>query len=261
MFPYLMTRIRAGKCRSVRQTPPGAIDGRTRTVNHLVGHFSRRTRDAALILVTSLLLVGQAGRAYGASEAASARSLHLVLQPASTLWLDGTSTLHPFTIHAKTITASAHVILEDGDDHADAKLRALREGTIENFELLVPVADLKSESAGLDKNLRKALKADKNANIRFQLATRSAKPNAQKPGAFEVEAHGALTIAGQTHDVRLVAEAQLTGSGLRIAGSKDLLMSDFGVKPPTMMFGTVKTGDKIVVHFNLLFATDATSPQ
>ena len=230
-------------------------------MNPLVGRSSSRTRDAAIALVASLLLLLPLGGEGNAAVVTPTRTVHIVLLPASTMSLDGTSTLHPFTCHATSLTGSARLVLPGGADPSDAKVRALREGTIEDFELLVPVTGLKSESARLDKNLRKALKADKNPNIRFQLASRSATPMPQKPGTLAVEAHGDLTIAGQTHDVTLTTEAQLTGNGLRISGSKALLMSDFGVKPPTMMLGTVKTGDKIVIHFDLLFATDATAMQ
>ena len=36
-----------------------------------------------------------------------------------------------------------------------------------------------------------------------------------------------------------------------IDGEQPLLMTDFGVKPPSMFLGTVKTQDRIVVKFHL----------
>jgi hypothetical protein len=34
-------------------------------------------------------------------------------------------------------------------------------------------------------------------------------------------------------------------------GEQDVLMTDFGIKPPSFMFGTLKVGNEIKVKFNL----------
>ena len=39
---------------------------------------------------------------------------------------------------------------------------------------------------------------------------------------------------------------------IRAEGELPLLMTDFGVKPPTAMFGTLRTDNKITVKFSLL---------
>ena len=38
-------------------------------------------------------------------------------------------------------------------------------------------------------------------------------------------------------------------------------MTDFGVKPPTMMMGTIKTSDRIVVKFHLVLGLDEGAPR
>ncbi len=37
---------------------------------------------------------------------------------------------------------------------------------------------------------------------------------------------------------------------MRIRGKKDLLMSDYQIKPPTLMFGAIKTADLVTVKFD-----------
>jgi hypothetical protein len=40
--------------------------------------------------------------------------------------------------------------------------------------------------------------------------------------------------------------------GLRVKGSKEFLMSEFGVKPPSLMLGTMKVRDKVKVNFDVV---------
>jgi hypothetical protein len=39
---------------------------------------------------------------------------------------------------------------------------------------------------------------------------------------------------------------------LRVTGKYELNMKDFGVKPPTLMLGTMRVGEKVTVNFDLL---------
>lgn len=219
------------------------------------GHVVHRRRGIAqALLVCFAFLAGPVASA-GAADAAS-RTVRLTLAPASTLWLEGTSTLHAYSSHATAITATVEIALPAREVNPRRALsRALREGSIEKFEFVVPVIGLKSETGGLDKNLYKALKAKQAPDIRFHLTSRSVKPSPLKPGSYVMDCAGALTIAGQTQDITLTADARATATGLHITGTKQLLMSSYGVKPPKMMLGTIKTGDKVVVHFDVTFVT------
>jgi len=50
--------------------------------------------------------------------------------------------------------------------------------------------------------------------------------------------------------------ASETPEGIVLEGSKALLMSDFGIKPPTMFLGTLKTADRVVVEWRLVLTND-----
>ena len=64
---------------------------------------------------------------------------------------------------------------------------------------------------------------------------------------------GALTIAGAEKSVNLdVTATRLSDGGIRADGELPLLMTDFGVKPPTAMLGTLRTSNKVTVKFSLL---------
>jgi polyisoprenoid-binding protein YceI len=64
---------------------------------------------------------------------------------------------------------------------------------------------------------------------------------------------GNLTIAGVTKPVKFKSEYQVKGSDVHFTGSYSFKMTDFGIDPPTAVMGTIKTGDEIVVRFDLVY--------
>jgi polyisoprenoid-binding protein YceI len=112
------------------------------------------------------------------------------------------------------------------------------------------VSGLKSARAGLDKNLRKALKAEEFPAITFTLSS-------YKAGKDEVTATGELFIAGAKKTVELTGALKMEGGRLLVDGEKPLLMSEYGIKPPSLMLGAVKVADRIVVKFHLNIESDA----
>jgi hypothetical protein len=49
----------------------------------------------------------------------------------------------------------------------------------------------------------------------------------------------------------MVLEVKEQGGRLLVSGTRDLLMTEFGIKPPTMFMGMLKTDDKITIKFEL----------
>ncbi|MNL78729.1 hypothetical protein D3C87_2051920 [compost metagenome] len=45
--------------------------------------------------------------------------------------------------------------------------------------------------------------------------------------------------------------AEANGTGVLIKGKKEIKMSDYGVKPPTILLEFLKTGDDIIIEFEL----------
>ncbi|MBI4348630.1 MAG: YceI family protein [Elusimicrobia bacterium] len=153
------------------------------------------------------------------------------LEPQSRLRLEGDSTLHAYASEATRLEAA----LEWTGDRAQLTLR-------------VPVEALRSAHKGLDKNLRKALSADKHPDIEFRLSRYSIE---ESTGPRTVVGTGALTVAGVTRERTVRAALRETATGLTLEGEHALKMTDFGVKPPTALLGTVRAKDEIVVKFTL----------
>ncbi|MEO8211707.1 MAG: YceI family protein, partial [Myxococcales bacterium] len=132
------------------------------------------------------------------------------------------------------------------------KVEALIRGRhLKSFDLFVPVEKLKSGDKGLDTNMWKALKSDKFKDIGFHMESYEVRPTGAAGAAFTLAMKGRLTIAGIEQPVEVMVNAFEVTGGLRVAGSKDLLMTDYQIKPPTMMLGTIKTKNLITVKFDV----------
>jgi polyisoprenoid-binding protein YceI len=199
-----------------------------------------------------VIVLACCGATVSAAQTAPSTPASFSLAAGSRIWLTGDSTLHAFTSTATNVTVSAQLAASASEVRA-----AVAAGALKALAVTVPIDGLKSGDTGLDKNARKALKQETASSIVFTLASYTSEES--KDGSLLVKAHGQLAIAGVAKEVALEATCQFTPNAIQITGTKDILMTDFGIKPPTMMLGAVKTADKVVVHFDLkLQAADTT---
>jgi len=178
--------------------------------------------------------------------AQSSNAVRLQLQPGSEISFTGTSSLHGFTCKTSTFDAQLSV-----DPEYAANLAGLAR-PLGAVNVTIPVRSLDCANKGLTTNMLKALKADQNATITFRLDTYEIDAASRTADAFTAQTVGSLQIAGRVRPIELRVRGERYPDGaVRARGERDMLMSDFGIKPPTMMFGAVKTGDRIVVKFDL----------
>jgi polyisoprenoid-binding protein YceI len=161
----------------------------------------------------------------------------------ATITLAGTSTLHDWTMKASQANSDAVFQVGANDKISD----------LTNLSFTMPAKGLKSEHAMMDNNTYKALDIDKNPNISFVLSNADITP--VDATTYNIKAKGRLTIAGTTKETDLVATGKFNPAdkSLQVTGAKKFKMTDYGVKPPTVMFGSIKTGDDITVSYNLKF--------
>ena len=175
------------------------------------------------------------------------------LGPESVLWLEGKSNVHDYEGRTHDLTIS---FVRDSAARQPADLddfeKLVRLSGIRGVDVHVPVRSLRSGKAGLDKNLWKALKADEHPAIRFHLASYTIVPNPAAGDTLVIRATGLLEVAGNERPDTLDARAYPNGNGLWLVGSEALRMSDFGIRPPTMMLGTLRVADPIIVRYRLL---------
>ena len=106
----------------------------------------------------------------------------------------------------------------------------------------------------MNNNTYKALKADDHPEIVFELAAQLPNIPVDTKGKV-VEAKVNLFIAGVTKAIDMSVTVTAVAHGnISFEGSKTIKMTDYGVKPPVAMLGTMKTGDAITIHFKTVFA-------
>lgn len=168
----------------------------------------------------------------------------LTLQPESRLWVDGTSTVRAFQCKAVVVEADV-----DGSAGAVASVLA-GEKAVRSVEVRVPVKRMDCGNGTMNEHMLKALKAKEHAAITFKVASYEvAKGGEGVKGTLT----GTLTLGGVTKTISVAAAGKGAGEGaLRVTGSHELKMSDYGLKAPTLMFGTMKVGDAVKVGFDLV---------
>lgn len=170
----------------------------------------------------------------------------ITFQPESKLWVDGTSTVRSYSCKATTMRGS----VQSAEAGATLEMAQLRKA-VRTVEVAVPVQGLECGNGTMNGHLRKALKAEENPTVKFELSQYDLVAGGGSEGAVTLK--GRLVIAGQEKPVTIQADLSTDAAGtLRVKGSKELLMSEYGVKAPTLMMGTLKVRDRVVVNFDVV---------
>jgi hypothetical protein len=197
------------------------------------------TNTTATIALATALLTG-----FGTLAGAQG-TVKLTTQPESKLTVSGSSNIHDWKCSSSSIDATIEAdaaILRDAP-----RFPAL----VRKVALKLPVTSLKCGDDRMDKNLYKALNAEKLPAISYVLGTFEIVSEAEN--GFATKAVGKLTIAGSEKTVTMDVLAERLPSGaLRATGTVPLLMTDFGIKPPTALLGTLRTKNEITVKFELI---------
>jgi polyisoprenoid-binding protein YceI len=202
------------------------------------GARAARTRRALALLLPVVAIAG----------AWTYEDGRIAIAPESRLWVEGTSTVRSFKCDATQL---------DGAVGYQGELGGVLEAVgraIDAVEIAVPVPALDCRNGTMNEHMRKALKAGEHPVIRYRMTSHEIVPRAD--GSLTVELVGTLTLAGREKEIAMTAEAVRDSSGrYRITGSEELNMSEFGIKPPTLMLGTLKVHDKIVVRYEVVLAS------
>jgi polyisoprenoid-binding protein YceI len=99
----------------------------------------------------------------------------------------------------------------------------------------------------------KALKGDSDPEITFVLADQVTLSRIAE-GDKAVSVKGSLTLAGVTRAVTMLVRSFSAAPGkMAIEGEQKIKMTDFGVKPPSALFGTMRASPDITINFKTDF--------
>ena len=166
----------------------------------------------------------------GSAAAAQPRdTLRVEVGHGSEVWIEGSSIVAGWRCGATTFDARVELARGEARD---------------------AVRDLKCGNGKMDHDLYAALKANDPANPAFILG-RFAVVN--DSAGRDIATRGPLTVAGveRTVDVPVTTD-RVDGGALRARGAVAMRMTDFGIKPPTGLFGLIRSRNEITVRFDLV---------
>ena len=155
------------------------------------------------------------------------------LNEESTLTIDGTSTVHDWTVTANSMEGTLQA-------KADA---------VNAVDFTVAVADIVSDrAAAMDKKMHDALKMDEHPKVLFTAQG----VDVSMEGKQDLK--GTLNIAGVENEVTLPVSITESDGKLIITGEQKVVLKEYDIEPPTAMFGSIVVGDEVTVKFDLKFA-------
>lgn len=166
-----------------------------------------------------------------------------ILSKDYTVTIHGTSNLHAWDEKVGIVSGEG-TVNPNSDGSYD----------VEAIHIKMEVHSIKSDMGSImNNNTYKALKAEANPQIIFALITPVTSIHV-KAGEKTVLVKGNLTIAGVTRPVSVQVKIAMPESGLLLfEGSQTIKMTDYDIKPPTALLGTLKTGDEITINFKTSF--------
>jgi polyisoprenoid-binding protein YceI len=192
------------------------------------------------------LLMATAAIGFGATAAAAQgpSAIRLRLEPGSEITIQGTSTLHEF--HCKTDKIVAYV---DVDPSYTKDLTKVARPLL-SVRVNVVAKTLTCGNGTMDNNMYKTLKADEFQMIKYTMSGYDLLDATSS--SFSANTKGTLQIAGQEKAVDIKINASRLAEGKATAeGEQTIKLTDFGIDPPSFMFGRLKVGNEIKVKFDL----------
>jgi hypothetical protein len=188
---------------------------------------------AAALAVTAAGAMGQPGTVAQGDGAAKV---------AGKLWVEGGSTVRAWDCEALELQVDATL------GSAELGLSTLADA-VSGLVLRVPTGQLDCDDNTMNGHMRDALDVETHRRIEFRMDSYRVLNESEGP---QVELVGTLEIKGATQPVTLRATVEATEGGLRVRGVHTLDMTEYGVRPPRLMFGALRVHADVDVHFDLL---------
>lgn len=185
--------------------------------------------------VSSKALIAVAGTAL--SLAAAPPLGQLKLGPESRIWVAGKSTVKDFRCTAKTLDAN---IVSPATEPAKVEIAKL----VSAASVAIAVEQLDCANGTMNEHMRKALNAKQFSRIEFKMSSYDIVKN-------DVTVKGLLTINGQEQAVALVGKAADEEGMVRTSATAQIDMTKWGVKPPSLMMGTMKVKPVVTIGYDV----------
>jgi len=159
-----------------------------------------------------------------------------VLAPDNQLKLEGTSTIHDWEMVSANAVGISQITI--GSDKIV---------NIKSLKFSFPVITLKSGKTSMDNNAYKALDEKQYPKVYFELV------EVESIIDQMIKAKGNLTISGNSSTVSLDVSYKVSENVVWFTGSIPITFTQFKIDPPKALFGSIKTGNDLIISFNTAF--------
>ena len=181
----------------------------------------------------------------GSPLSPSDKTLTYTFAPESQLYLEG-----------KTNVSGFSCLLTDQLPPQQATIRPLENGYEVLTQLLLPVQSMDCGNKLMNRDMQEALHADQYPFISLKTSTVYPQTDSlflNTKAWSKIQVVGQLHIAGVVRPLLIQVEARMQNvQTFQIRGQLPLVLTDFGIPPPTALLGMVAVKDEVVIHFDLV---------
>lgn len=168
------------------------------------------------------------------------------LSASGTLELHGGSTLRSWNCG----TGDLRFQFEAGE--GDLTLDSLADA-VASLVLRVPTAALDCDNDRQTGHMWEALETREFPWVVFRMTSYEL-AEADGDGDVRLVLSGTLEILEEVRDVEVSVDGRMEDGGLRITGTHELDMTEWGVEPPRLMLGAIRVHDQVQVHIDVHLA-------
>lgn len=169
-------------------------------------------------------------------------------QPNSKVKIDGTSTVHDWTVEGGIIGG----VMELDSKFVADPTKAQPGAVPAKVEATIPVRSLKSGKKSMDDIMHAAMKQPQHPRIEYRLTELALKETPKSAdGPFTFDSKGQLTVSGVTNKVSFPVTMTRSGKTVKTTGTTNVKMTSFGIQPPApkIALGLISTGDDVKLTF------------
>lgn len=166
-----------------------------------------------------------------------------VLSDQYSVTIDGTSNVRDWKENVGKVTGAMEASISPDGSIGVASIR-----------ICMDALSIKSDMGRvMDNKTYEALKANTYPEILFSLNT-PLKLTPMRNCETAVPVRGYLSLAGVSRPVTMLVKTfEITRGLIQFEGYENLCITDFGVRPPTALFGTMRASPDITIHFKTDF--------
>jgi hypothetical protein len=171
---------------------------------------------------------------------------HFEIEKGSKLYIEGTTNINSFECLCTDEFDPLVAKISLSDDERSMWFTAT--------SLKLRTSSLDCDNSKINRDLCEALKSEDYPHIRIDIHDAKVVEGSFATQNTDVKlvCSTSITITNVTRKVQLNVRCRKLGSGrFRFFATKELMMTDFGIDPPTALFGLIKVKDAIRINFDL----------